>query len=333
MRVNAKGAFMEIKIPSKNVYSLKESLEYLSRIGGNHGLTIKDLLDFAYEGKLRTVIFLTGGRDFETSENNCRAKLFTLNNKQLDSVYYIKNESVEVIYDEIEISEVKNPLHHKEVKECEVGNSQLLNVYFQQIVKSNRTMSRYPYEKITLIKSYSERELLDNVEEFSFLGYFKIENSLYYGDREKIIDDGFIIKDFMSLFESIVENGTKLSFKLEPKKEKMIYRYGYPDLKISLDDIFILHDDLAKCFGFFKDNESEPLKEERLKQHLEYEGDLPEKTNADKLAEFIELIINPTLLENGKLPTYSKLYSKLDHTYRGKRSIPAKNTIKKYLNQ
>ncbi|OOF42090.1 hypothetical protein BKK50_07520 [Rodentibacter rarus] len=66
---------------------------------------------------------------------------------------------------------------------------------------------------------------------------------------------------------------------------------------------------------------------------LEYEGDLPESTNADKLADFISLIIDPELLDNGKLPTYSTLHTRLGHRYKDKRKIPSKNTIAKYINQ
>lgn len=66
---------------------------------------------------------------------------------------------------------------------------------------------------------------------------------------------------------------------------------------------------------------------------FEYDADLPEGMNAEKLAYFIELIIDPMLLDNGKMPSYSKLYSSLDNRHKGKEKIPSKNTIKKYLNQ
>ncbi|RDE83832.1 hypothetical protein [Aggregatibacter kilianii] len=67
---------------------------------------------------------------------------------------------------------------------------------------------------------------------------------------------------------------------------------------------------------------------------LEYQADLPEGINSDKLADFISLIIDPELLdENGEIPSYSRLHSKLDTKHKGKRLIPSKNTIKKYLNQ
>lgn len=55
--------------------------------------------------------------------------------------------------------------------------------------------------------------------------------------------------------------------------------------------------------------------------------------NPDVLLKFIKEIINPELLEeDGKLPTYSRLYTKLSHKYPKKR-VTTKNTIKKYLSQ
>ena len=66
---------------------------------------------------------------------------------------------------------------------------------------------------------------------------------------------------------------------------------------------------------------------------LEYDVDLPEGINEDKLAYFIELIIDPELLDNGRMPSYSKLHSSLDIRHKGKKRLPSKNTIKKYLNQ
>ncbi|OOF60762.1 hypothetical protein BH925_03750 [Rodentibacter pneumotropicus] len=66
---------------------------------------------------------------------------------------------------------------------------------------------------------------------------------------------------------------------------------------------------------------------------LEYSSDLPESTNAEKLADFISLIIDPELLDDGQMPTYSKLHTKLNIRNKTGRIIPSKNTIKKYLNQ
>lgn len=52
----------------------------------------------------------------------------------------------------------------------------------------------------------------------------------------------------------------------------------------------------------------------------------------ETLREFIELIIDPSLLEiNGELPSYSRLHTKLQHKYPNRR-ITSKNTIKKLLN-
>lgn len=73
-------------------------------------------------------------------------------------------------------------------------------------------------------------------------------------------------------------------------------------------------------------------KESELNKVMEYDADLPEGINEERLAYFIELIIDPELLDDGKIPSYSKLHSALNHKYK-KGKIPSKNTIKKYLNQ
>lgn len=60
----------------------------------------------------------------------------------------------------------------------------------------------------------------------------------------------------------------------------------------------------------------------------DYEADLPDGINADKLADFISLIINPNYWTKMEKYRYSRLHSKLDTKHKGKRLIPSKNTIK-----
>lgn len=63
-----------------------------------------------------------------------------------------------------------------------------------------------------------------------------------------------------------------------------------------------------------------------------YEGEIPPQTDKDKLANFIKLIIQRSeFMKDGKLPTYSELYTMLSHKFPNER-IPSKNTINKYLN-
>ncbi|HDV7284875.1 TPA: hypothetical protein RJ191_001784, partial [Mannheimia haemolytica] len=65
----------------------------------------------------------------------------------------------------------------------------------------------------------------------------------------------------------------------------------------------------------------------------EYEGAIPPKTDQDKLAHFIELIIQKSeFMKDSRVPTYSELHTMLSHKYPHE-AIPSKNTIKKYLGQ
>lgn len=78
----------------------------------------------------------------------------------------------------------------------------------------------------------------------------------------------------------------------------------------------------------------EELKQAQATQPPITDEDINELTyKPDVLLKFIEEIINPELLEeDGKLPTYSRLYTKLSHKYPKKR-VTTKNTMKKYLSQ
>ena len=66
----------------------------------------------------------------------------------------------------------------------------------------------------------------------------------------------------------------------------------------------------------------------------EYSGDRPLSTNEDKLAYFIDLLIeaSPELQKDGHKPTYSELHTILRTKLRNKK-IPSKATIQKYMNQ
>lgn len=65
----------------------------------------------------------------------------------------------------------------------------------------------------------------------------------------------------------------------------------------------------------------------------EYEGALPPRTDADKLAHFIDLLLeaSPWLQrKDGKKPTYSELHTILSYKFPNER-IPSKATIGKYM--
>lgn len=66
----------------------------------------------------------------------------------------------------------------------------------------------------------------------------------------------------------------------------------------------------------------------------DYIGDIPLNTNEEKLAYFINLLIeaSPELQKDGRKPTYSELHTILQTKLRNKK-IPSKATIQKYMNQ
>lgn len=81
---------------------------------------------------------------------------------------------------------------------------------------------------------------------------------------------------------------------------------------------------------FYDDNKKEP--EQVQNTHLIDEDIGTFTYKPDTLMKFIEDIINPDLLDNGKIPSYSKLHTKISLTHKN-RDVVSKNTIKKYLSQ
>lgn len=121
----------------------------------------------------------------------------------------------------------------------------------------------------------------------------EIEHNSELGDV-KIVN---VHREDLELFAS------KMNFKIEP----------FPDIPI-----------------FYDDNKKEP--EQAQNTHLIDEDITTFTYNPDTLIKFIEDIINPDLLENGKIPSYSKLHTKISLTNRNK-NVVSKNTIRKYLSQ
>ncbi|MDG6361809.1 hypothetical protein Q7458_01280 [Glaesserella parasuis] len=121
----------------------------------------------------------------------------------------------------------------------------------------------------------------------------EIEHNSELGDVKKVK----VHREDLELFAD------KMGFKIEP----------FPDIPI-----------------FYDDNKKEP--EQAQNTHLIDEDITTFTYNPGTLIKFIEDIINPDLLENGKIPSYSKLHTKISLTNRNK-SVVSKNTIRKYLSQ
>lgn len=259
-----------MKIPNKTAYSLDEALIYITRHSKEHGLTIKDLLDFAHEGKLKTVIRLTAERDFSDKKNDCRTHLFTINEKQLDSNLYLMNGDTEIKYNKRVLETHRNrKLSERFDRKEYIFFSENLNIRLREVDKQHPLMPRYPYEIIQLQElDTKEKITLNNIHDFWFSGFFVLEPRLYYGDKQLIINHGFIVKDSNSTFDSIGDE-LSLSFRLGiPSESKKVFRNIYPDFQIALDDIRILHKDLVECFDLDNTANNVLKKTEEIREEL-----------------------------------------------------------------
>ncbi|OBX05288.1 hypothetical protein QV06_03570 [Gallibacterium genomosp. 3] len=86
---------------------------------------------------------------------------------------------------------------------------------------------------------------------------------------------------------------------------------------------------LKEFINKFQDKEQESTQI----QQTDYNVDIPPKTDNEKLAHFIDLLLeaSPELRrKDGKKPTYSELHTILSHKFPNER-IPSKGTLKKYM--
>ncbi len=145
----------------------------------------------------------------------------------------------------------------------------------------------------------SAQAIMEQYIEFGLLekSSIRIEKNSELGDV-KIVS---IHREDLELFAD------KMGFKIEP----------FPDIPI-----------------FYDDNKKEP---EQVQNTYLTDEDINElKYNPDVLLKFIKEIIDPALLEeNGELPTYSRLHTKIVRKFshiKGYRET-SKNTMGKYLSQ
>lgn len=125
----------------------------------------------------------------------------------------------------------------------------------------------------------------------------------------------------------------------------LYFTWEYSDrIPIELDSILITQSSLLDCICMLNKrlenaefilqlNKQNNIPTVQSNTQLTFEGNIPPKTDQDKLARFIELIIQKSeFMKDGRVPTYSELHTMLSHKYPHE-AIPSKNTIKKYLGQ
>lgn len=187
---------------------------------------------------------------------------------------------------------------------------------FKKEEGKNNIPSCYVLHPIT--KSLDKVEYSHLISYLEFLVYAQIDTSSFRYNPEA-----------MSAYEHFCENGS-----VEFENEEFYFRRDEIENMIGAKIPYIENiSDVETVKLTSLQDETTDLEKSSDAISFEYNADLPEGINEDKLAHFIELIIDPELLDNGKMPSYSKLYSSLDNRHKGKEKIPSKNTIKKYLNQ
>ncbi|QNS15303.1 hypothetical protein [Mannheimia bovis] len=198
---------------------------------------------------------------------------------------------------------------------------------------------RYPYASVhfpvfdglgkqfDIINGMVESRMLESISSKNFLN-----SKLFYKMLQKSLNNYYVVNSPFDHFY----------FKL---KEIIFYPIGLQPYYISPDELANNNDlkeiydeeDFSNIFYFQKEELeayiNKSLQIEQTGMPLTFDGNIPPKTDQDKLAHFIELIIQKSeFMKDGKIPTYSELHTMLSHKYPHE-AIPSKNTIKKYLGQ
>ncbi|QLB19567.1 hypothetical protein [Mannheimia granulomatis] len=200
---------------------------------------------------------------------------------------------------------------------------------------------RYPYASVyfpvfdglgkqfDIINGMVESRMLEDISSKNFLN-----SKLFYKMLQKSLNNYYVVNSPLDHFY----------FKL---KEIIFYPIGLQPYYISSDELSNNNDlkeiydeeDFSNIFYFQKEElEAYINKSLQIETQLEqtdmpliFEGNIPSKTDQDKLAHFIKLIIQKSeFRKDGRMPTYSELHTMLSHKYPNE-AIPSKNTLKKYL--
>lgn len=154
--------------------------------------------------------------------------------------------------------------------------------------------------------------------------FFKVEDNTYPS----------IFWDFIDTLRDRTEKGIDTYYFIDDDnynryflyKSKMLSTFAIPEAltnnnKDEITQLKVTIEQLQR-----KNKQAEIIAQLRKKNPLIFLEDCTEAVeftyndgiNADKLADFISLIINPRLLDkNGEIPSYSRLHSKLDTKHKG----------------
>lgn len=142
------------------------------------------------------------------------------------------------------------------------------------------------------------------------------------------VDNDELIEELMFIIEN-----DKFRGKLKAQRIGIFRRVFRDDMLeyISKSKSDVYSDVLLKAMSLEKEQKNEKSIFNKYSLNKINSPQIDSNFNAEKLRDFIELIIDPSLLDNGELPSYSRLHTKLQHKYPNRR-ITSKNTIKKFLN-
>lgn len=206
-------------------------------------------------------------------------------------------------------------------------------------------------ESFVLDDGFAEVNFITHNDSLSLVayGYFAISPQESYLSIKS--DKYYLHFNEIGFIEYANVNISPESIEIEPTFNLLINDYDLNHVSIELSSVFIHDKELLTLISILenrnrrsiefievqvgrnKNHNSTARTQTALHEQSEYEADLPKRTDADKLGDFVDMLLELGQIRNaqGAPPTYSELHTILTHKFRNK-SIPSKNTIKKYMN-
>ncbi|EEX49495.1 hypothetical protein [Pasteurella dagmatis] len=305
----------------KSTYSVNETVQLLNEYFSVETFKTKDILDLFFEGSLN---FSLRCSFFRAEDEEC---FLSINGESKEifcniSIYGIpsKKESISVSdsYAEIFVNSV----------DCFVGEG-LFNILPEG--------SKY-------IKDEGGEPFSIYIKQLGFIEYANTD--VYpnkYRNRVGIVnvlfEEGGVVANISSV---VIESKSLLDCIeiLQHRNKSINYRLGSSSDKSLVDKLQTENVELKsenknlQEYITVLENENQSLRDSnQILSAVEYAGDIPIRTDKDKLAYTFKLIIQKSdfiTKNDGKYPTYSELHTMLKTTYRNQH-IPSKNTLRKYL--
>ncbi|STO53900.1 Uncharacterised protein [Canicola haemoglobinophilus] len=264
----------------------------------------------------------------------------------LDVSHIIKSEMRRRELKYISLSELVRTLHH--LNKTPIQNSEIGDFLLFKLKSFNPYVYEDYAENLPILYCQDLSDITtDLVFTYDFDLFLEFINSLSGGRFEPMKwESYFFERDFISEVLDIaipINNNTQIKiYQNEPFTNEELQRLSSePKPQTELNRINTELEQ-AKATIQAKDEQIAEL-EKQLEQakraesavksddNLEYVGNVPLNSNEEKLADFIDLLLELGSITNkqGLKPTYSELYTILDNKFRNRKK-PSKNTIRKY---